>query len=235
MGCSSKPGADVGTRKNVRPRCLATSRLVRVRRKTHSDSSARLVKIFWPSMRQPSPSRTARVARRGDVGAGVGLGVPEGDQRLAAQQLRAGSPAAASRSRRVRAPTRPSCRCSCRRTARRRARARGTAPPAPRDRGRRRPAPRAAPGGSNLAPPSPGAAPSRAWCRCRARADGVRRCRRCATSARTSSPNCSAAGDGVKSIVSPRSPRPGRSAGRRAGRTRVPASSSTFAQPLARR
>ena len=61
MGASSKPGADVGTRKNVSPWCFGTSGSVRVSRNTHSDSSARLVKIFWPSMRHPSPSRTARV------------------------------------------------------------------------------------------------------------------------------------------------------------------------------
>ena len=59
--CNVMPGVSIGTRKNVSPECLATSVFVRVRRKIQSASSATLVNIFWPSMRQPSPSFTARV------------------------------------------------------------------------------------------------------------------------------------------------------------------------------
>ena len=60
-GCTSIPGVSIGTRKNVRPACFGPSVLVRVSSRTQSDSSATLVNIFWPSMRQPSPSRTALV------------------------------------------------------------------------------------------------------------------------------------------------------------------------------
>ncbi len=59
--CNVMPGVSMGTRKKVSPACLGPSELVRVSRKIQSASSATLVNIFWPSMRQPSPSRTARV------------------------------------------------------------------------------------------------------------------------------------------------------------------------------
>ena len=88
IGCSSNPGADVGTRKNVRPWCLATSGSVRVSRNTHSDSSARLVKIFWPSMRQPSPSRTARVRAAATSDPESGSEYPSAISDSPGQQLR---------------------------------------------------------------------------------------------------------------------------------------------------
>ena len=59
--CTSMPGESSGTRKNVSPRCFGTSVFVRASRNTHSDTSARLVNIFWPLMIQSSPSRTVRV------------------------------------------------------------------------------------------------------------------------------------------------------------------------------
>jgi hypothetical protein len=55
------PGVSSGTRNIVRPLCFAAAGSVRVSRKTYCAMCAPLVNIFCPSIRQPSPSRTARV------------------------------------------------------------------------------------------------------------------------------------------------------------------------------
>ncbi len=61
IGVQEKPGASVGTRMIDMPRCLGASASVRQASQIQSACWALLVKIFWPSMTQWSPSRTARV------------------------------------------------------------------------------------------------------------------------------------------------------------------------------
>ncbi len=61
-GVTLMPSWSMGTTNMVRPLCLATSVLVRARRKTYWLSWARVVNIFWPLTTHSSPSRTALVA-----------------------------------------------------------------------------------------------------------------------------------------------------------------------------
>ena len=56
-------GSSIGTRKIVRPACFLPPLVVRASRKHHCAIVAYDVQIFWPVMRQPSPSRVAVVRR----------------------------------------------------------------------------------------------------------------------------------------------------------------------------
>lgn len=66
------------------PRCGGASGSVRQASQIHSAFWALEVKIFWPSIRQESPSRTARV-RREARSVPLGLAVPDGEDGLSAQ------------------------------------------------------------------------------------------------------------------------------------------------------
>ena len=103
IGLISMPGVSIGTTNIVSPRCLGTSGFVRVSRSsTYADSWAIVVNIFWPLMIQSSPSRTARVRCRRDVGAGIGLRVAEARRAPRRPGAAGGSRGAADRSRRGR-------------------------------------------------------------------------------------------------------------------------------------
>ena len=61
MAWISTPRLASGTRNIVSPRCLGSSRSVRVMRKVYWQFCAPVVKIFDPLITHSSPSRTARV------------------------------------------------------------------------------------------------------------------------------------------------------------------------------
>ncbi len=77
IGATENWGLSKGTRKNVRPWCLATSVFVRVRVNTQRASSARLVNIFCPVMTQSVPFAPCGRGRRSHIGTRLRLGVPE--------------------------------------------------------------------------------------------------------------------------------------------------------------
>ena len=61
MGRTSMAGSSIGTRKIGEALLLRSCREVRASRKHHWAIVAYEVQIFWPVMRQPSPSRRAAV------------------------------------------------------------------------------------------------------------------------------------------------------------------------------
>ena len=67
------------------PLCFGASGSVRHASQIQSASWPPVVKTFWPLMTYSSPSRTARVRQRREVGAGAGLAVADGEVHLAGE------------------------------------------------------------------------------------------------------------------------------------------------------
>ena len=88
IGDTSTPGERRSTMNAVRPRWRSSGVPVRASTRHHVAYRAQLVQILRPSMTKPSPSRRARGAQAGQVGAGVGLGEALGPELAAGEERR---------------------------------------------------------------------------------------------------------------------------------------------------